>query len=467
VTEAVAGRKASRRGVAAWLFFDWAAQPWFTLVTTFVFGPWFVANLAANTVEGQALWGYAAAAAGLAIALFSPVLGAIADASGARKPWIAAFSVLIVASASALWLAVPGAEGAVLIALAAFALGTVGVEFATVFNNAMMPDLVEEGRMGRLSGTGWAVGYCGGLLSLVFVLAFLVADPVSGTTLLGLPPVFGLDPASGAGDRAAGPFTALWYLLFVLPLFLFTPDAPRRRSVRAAIRPGLARLRANIAGLRHDRNLARFLGANMVYIDGMNALAVFGAIYATSVFGWSAVELGLFGILLIVCGIFGSLAGGRLDDRFGPKPVVIGAVLLLAAATIAILSVDASRILFFIPVAPPVPGDGLFSSADERAYLVLGVVIGLTVGPAQAASRSLLTRIAPRGEITQYFGLLALSGRVTSFVGPLAVGILTTVSGSQRVGISVIVVFFLGGAALLAGVRPSRGGVSGGSAASR
>ncbi len=465
--EAVAGRKASRRGIAAWLFFDWAAQPWFTLVTTFVFGPWFATNLAANSVEGQALWGYAAAAAGLAIALLSPVLGAIADASGARKPWIAAFSVLIAASASALWFAEPGVEGAVLIALAAFALGTVGVEFATVFNNAMMTDLVDEGRIGRLSGTGWAIGYCGGLLALVLVLGFLVADPTSGRTILGLAPLFGLDPATGAGDRATGPFTALWYLIFVLPLFLFTPDAAYRLPVRAAIRPGLAALRANLAGLRHDRNLSRFLVANMIYIDGMNALAVFGAIYATSVFGWSAVELGLFGILLIVCGIFGSLAGGRLDDRFGPKPVIVVAVLLLAAATIAILSVDAGRILFVIAVAPPVPGDGLFASAAERAYLVLGVVIGLTVGPAQAASRSLLTKIAPRAAITQYFGLLALSGRVTSFVGPLAVGILTTVSGSQRIGISVIVLFFLAGALLLAGVRPSRRDLSGGSAASR
>lgn len=457
------GRKASRRGIVAWLFFDWAAQPWFTLVTTFVFGPWFAAHLAANTVEGQALWGYAAAAAGLVIAILSPVLGAIADASGARKPWIAAFSVLIVLSAFALWFAEPGVEGAVLIALAAFALGTIGVEFATVFNNAMMPDLVEEGRMGRLSGTGWAIGYCGGLLSLAVVLGLLVADPATGRTILGVPPLFGLEAGNGAGDRASGPFTALWYVLFVLPLFFFTPDAPRRRRLRAAVRPGLAALCANIAGLRHHRNLARFLVANMVYLDGMNALAVFGAIYATSVFGWSAMELGLFGILLIVCGIFGSLAGGRLDDRFGPKPVIITSVLLLAASALAILSVDATRILFVIPVDPPVPGDGLFASAAEQAYLGLGVVIGLTVGPAQAASRSLLARLAPPGEVTQYFGLLALSGRVTSFVGPLAVGLLTTVSGSQRVGISVIVFFFLGGAALLAGVRPSRNGGRGAS----
>lgn len=461
------GRKAPRAAIASWLLFDWAAQPWFTLVTTFVFGPYFAARLAADPVQGQASWGYGAAVAGLVIAILSPVLGAVADASGSRKPWIAGFSVMIVVSAGALWFASPGAEGAVALALVAFVLGTVGAEFATVFTNAMMPDLVDESRMGRLSGTGWAVGYVGGLVALMLMLGLFVADPVSGRTLLGVPPLLGLDPRTYAGDRAAGPFTALWYLVFVLPLFLFTPDVPRRLPVAAAVRPGLAALRGTLGGLRHNPNLARFLAANMVYTDGVNALAVFGAIYATSVFGWSTIEIGLFGVLLIVCGIAGSYAGGRLDDRIGAKRVVVGAVLLLAAASVAMLSIDGERILFVIPVAPPIAGDGLFASAGEHAFLLLGVGIGLSVGPVQAASRSLLTRIAPPDRMTQHFGLLALSGRVTSFAGPLAVGLLTTVSGSQRIGISILVAFFLGGAALLAGVHPGRDGVNAGSGASR
>ncbi|MBN9023228.1 MAG: MFS transporter [Rhizobiales bacterium] len=462
------GRKASRAAIASWLLFDWAAQPWFTLVTTFVFGPYFASQLAVDPVSGQALWGYGAAAAGLVIAVLSPVLGAIADTSGARKPWIAGFSALIVASAAVLWLAAPGVEGAVWIALAAFAIGTIGTEFATVFTNAMMPDLVEPDRMGRLSGTGWATGYVGGLISLVLVLGLLVANPATGRTVLGIIPPFGLDAAHHAGDRAAGPFTALWYAVFVMPLFLLAPDTPRRMGVRAAIRPGLRALRDTIAGLRHDRNLARFLVANMVYMDGINALAVFGAIYATSVFGWSAIEIGLFGVLLIVCGIIGSYLGGRLDDRIGAKRVGLGAILLLGLAAVAILSIDAGHVFFVVPVAPPVDGDGLFASAGERVFLAIGVGIGLTVGPVQSASRSLLTRIAPEGRMTQHFGLLALSGRVTGFMGPLAIGLLTTVSGSQRVGISVIAVLFLAGAALLWGVRPTRSAaVSAGSGASR
>ena len=452
----VSGRRTSRRAVASWVLFDWAAQPWFTLVTTFVFGPYFAVHLVADPVEGQALWGYGAAVAGLVIAVLSPVLGAVADASGPRKPWIAVFSVMIVIGASALWFAAPGTEYAILLALAAFIVGTVGTEFATVFTNAMMPDLVSQDRMGRLSGTGWAVGFVGGLLSLVLVLGLLVADPQSGRTVFGLAPLFGLDPANHGGDRASGPFTALWYVVFVVPLFLFTPDAPRRLGIRQAVSPGLATLRATLGSLRRDRNLARFLAANMLYIDGINALSVFGAIYAASVFDWSATETGLFGILIIVWGVIGALAGGWLDDRIGAKTVVLWSLLGLALATILILSTDRNSILFFVPVVPPAEDGGLFASTGERLYLALGAVIGLTIGPAQSASRSLLTRIARVDRITQHFGLLALSGRVTSFVGPLIVGVLTTASGSQRVGISAVVAFFLAGAVLLRGVQVPR-----------
>ena len=195
----------------------------------------------------------------------------------------------------------------------------------------------------------------------------------------------------------------------------------------------------------------------MIYTDGMVALTVFGAIYAASVYGWTSIELGLFGIVIIFAGIFGSYIGGRLDDRIGPKPVVIGSLVILALATTLILSIDETHIFFVIPATPPPAGDGLFASTGERVYLALGVIIGLSVGPMQAASRTLLVRVAPRGKMTEYFGLYALTGKVTSFAGPLAVGALTTISGSQRIGISIVVAFFVVGAVLLIGVRPWRG----------
>jgi UMF1 family MFS transporter len=449
-------RRQPRRAIAAWVFFDWAAQPFFTLITTFVFAPYFASRVAATPVEGQALWGYATGAAGLVIAILSPVLGAVADAGGPRKPWIAGFSVLLVVGSAGLWLAVPGDENAVMIALLAFAVGTIGAEFATVFTNAMMPDLVEESRLGRLSGLGWATGYIGGLVSLVITLGFLAASPESGRTFFGLAPILGLDPATFAGDRASGPFSAVWYVIFVIPLFLFTPDIRRRLGLGAATRAGLRDLRATLLSMREHANAARYLAANMIYTDGLIALTAFGGIYAAGTFGWSSVELGLFGILLTITGTIGCLVGGRLDDTLGPKWVVQVTLAVFVFACIAILSIDVNHVGFIFEVAPPTPGDGLFASVGEKIYMALGALIGAAAGPLQAASRTLMVKVAPRERITQFFGLYALTGKATSFVGPFTVGLVTGLSGSQRGGISVLVVFFAAGLFVMRGVRANR-----------
>ena len=188
-----------RAAVVSWIFFDWAAQPYFTLITTFVFAPYFATFVAPDPATGQALWGFATAAAGLMIALMSPVLGAIADASGRRKPWIAGFGALLVIGSSLMWFGKPGDPSIIPRCCCAYAIASVGVEFATVFNNAMMPTLVPPDKIGRLSGTGWATGYVGGILSLILVLGFLAANPQTGRTLFGFMPLFGLDPVTHAG----------------------------------------------------------------------------------------------------------------------------------------------------------------------------------------------------------------------------------------------------------------------------
>jgi UMF1 family MFS transporter len=447
----------SRAGIAGWVLFDWAAQPYFTLVTTFVFAPYFASVIASDPASGQALWGFATAAAGLTVALLSPVLGAIADAAGRRKPWIAGFGALLVGSATLLWFGSPGNATAIPLVLAAFAVGTVAIEFATVFNNAMMPTLAAPERLGRLSGAGWATGYLGGLVSLVLTLGFLAANPETGRTLLGVAPLFGLDPAAHEGDRASGPLSAIWFVVFVLPLFLFTPDRPAKLPLRAAVRQGLATLGRTLRQLPQHRDLALFLLANMVYADGLVALFAFGGIYAAGTFGWGTIEIGAFGILLTISGTFGALVGGSLDDRFGPKVVILGSLAILILVGFGILSVGRDVVGFVIPVAPPAPGDGLYASTPERVYVGLGLFIGIAAGPLQAASRTLLVRLAPAGRITQFFGLLALSGKVTSFLGPLLVGIVTAAAASQKAGMAVLLVFFFIGMALLMRVRVNGG----------
>jgi UMF1 family MFS transporter len=450
----------SRAAVVSWIFFDWAAQPYFTLITTFVFAPYFATHVAPDPATGQSLWGFATAASGIVIALLSPVLGAIADASGRRKPWIAGFGALLVIGASLMWIGKPGDVSVIPPLLLAFSIATVGAEFATVFNNAMMPTLVPPERIGRLSGTGWATGYVGGILSLVLVLGFLAANPESGRTLFGLKPLFGLDPVSHQGDRISGPLTGLWFVVFVLPMFLWTPDYPAKQPLRDALRQGLIGLRQTLSELPRQKSLAAFLLANMIYTDGLVSLFAFGGIYAAGTFGWDTIRIGTFGIILAVAGTFGAWLGGKLDDNLGAKRVIAGSMTILLAAIVAILLVDKEHILF-VQVAPPEPNGPLFAAASERAYLFLGCLIGAAGGPLQAASRTLLIRMAPKDRIAQYFGLFALTGKVTSFMGPLLIGIVTAATDSQKAGMATIVLFFVAGLALLARVRaPSFRGIA-------
>jgi MFS transporter, UMF1 family len=441
-----------RAAVVSWIFFDWAAQPYFTLITTFVFAPYFATHVAADPASGQSLWGFATAAAGLVIALMSPVLGAIADASGRRKPWIAAFGALLVIGSCLMWFGKPGDVSGIPALLIAYGVATIGVEFATVFNNAMMPTLVPPDRIGRLSGTGWATGYVGGILSLILVLGFLAANPESGRTLFGLTPLFGLDPVTHQGDRITGPLTGIWFVIFVLPMFCFTPDYPAKLKLRDALRTGLTDLRQNLRELPKRKSLATFLLANMIYTDGLVSLFAFGGIYAAGTFGWNTIQIGSFGIILAIAGTFGAWLGGKLDDSLGPKRVIAGSMGILLFAIVAILLVSKDSV-FFIQVTPPTPDGALFASAAERAYLVLGCLIGAAGGPLQAASRTLLIRIAPKERIAQYFGLFALTGKVTSFVGPLLIGVITAVTASQKAGMAVLVLFFVAGLVLLARVR--------------
>jgi UMF1 family MFS transporter len=336
--------------------------------------------------------------------------------------------------------------------LLAYGIATIGVEFATVFNNAMMPSLVPPHKIGRLSGTGWATGYVGGILSLILVLGFLAASPVTGRTLFGFMPLFGLDPVTHQGDRITGPLTGIWFIIFVLPMFLLTPDYPARRGASEALREGLTDLRQTLAELPKRKSMAAFLLANMIYTDGLVSLFAFGGIYAAGTFGWHTIQIGSFGILLAIAGTFGAWLGGKLDDSLGPKRVIAGSMLILLLSIVAILLVDKETILF-VKVAPPVPDGALFSGAAERAYLVLGCLIGAAGGPLQAASRTLLIHMAPKDRIAQYFGLFALTGKVTSFIGPLLIGVITAVTASQKAGMAVLVAFFVAGLALLARVR--------------
>jgi len=413
---------APRRAVAAWCLYDWASNGWPTVVTTFVFAAYVTREVAPTPEIGTAWWGTATAAAGLAVAVFSPILGAVADRGGRRKPWIAGFTLLVALLAASLWSVAP--EPAHLVrACVLVALGAVAFELGQVFYNALLPEIAPPGRIGRVSGWAWALGYAGGLGCLGLCLALLVLPE---------PPLLPLDPAVAEPVRATGPVVAAWFLLFALPFFALVPDRPASGlGLRESTRAGLAQLAASLRALRgRHRGIARFLLARMLYTDGLNTLFSFGGVYAAGTFGMDFREVLVFGIVLNVAAGLGALGFAWVDDWIGPKRTVTLALIGLILA-----------------------GTGALLVETRMGLYLAGCALGVFFGPAQAASRSLMARLAPAAERAEMFGLYALSGRITAFAGPALVGWVTLLAGSQRLGMATILVFFVAGLWLLRSVR--------------
>ena len=423
-----------RRAQFSWALLDWAHQPYFTLITTFIFAPYFAVTVIGDAVRGQALWGYTQAAVGLTIALASPVLGAVSDRMGRRKPWIAGFGLFYVMGNLLLGAATPGAARLAPFLLPAVVAAGVAAEFMIVFSNAMLPDLADKKELGRLSGFGWALGYVGGLLSLILMISM---------------------PDTGfEAGQWVGPLTAIWFLVFAPSFFLFTPDRTENGvSLLSAICGGLWQLRQTLLNARKHRNAAWFLLAHMIYADGLAAVYGFGGIYAAGLFGWETRTLGLFGVILILFGVIGSMAGGWADDRFGSRRTILASVAGLILAMAGALSITRDSILFGVMVPPAQPGGAPFSSIPEMAYLGVGVLIGFFGGPAQAASRTLLARLAPREMAGEFYGLFAMSGKATAFLAPLTIGLMTAAFADPRMGMTVILAFLTAGFWLLLPVR--------------
>ncbi|MEQ8858350.1 MAG: MFS transporter [Pseudomonadales bacterium] len=407
----------------AWALYDWANSAFATLVQTFVFAAYFTRQVADDEITGTAQWGYATAAAALVVALSGPLLGAVADQGGRRKPFIAVFTALGVAATAALWFVGPGGLG-VLPALALVAAATVGVELAVVFYNAMLPDLVPAQRIGRWSGWGWGLGYAGGLACLVVALFGFIEEP--GWLDL---------PRDGAAHvRATFVLTAVWLALFSLPLFLLTPDRPSRgKGAARALRDGVAQLLGSLARVRDYAVIVRFLLARMLFIDGLATLFAFGGVYAAGAFDMDERQVLLFGIALNATAGAGAFAFAWIDDRLGSRATMLWSLAGLMASSAALLLVR-----------------------DPLWFWGFGMLLGVFVGPVQSASRSYLARAAPAPLRTEMFGLFALSGKATAFLGPLLVGWVTVAAASQRAGMATILVFFAAGAALLFTVPEQR-----------
>ena len=409
-----------KTAIAAWCLYDWAAASFSIIVTTFIFATYFTTKVAENQIIGTYQWANAASLAGIIIALSSPLFGAIADHGGHHKRWLLVFTLIAVISTAFLWFAYPQRE-AVYYTLLCVVVGTIGFEVALVFYNAFLPHLVSHKYLGRVSGWGWGAGYLGGIAALsIALIVFIRSNPNW------------LNRETAEQIRICGPFVGLWFLIFSLPLFFLVPDINTPvHPLPQAVRAGWRELLSTLKKLPQEKNILLYLIAHMIYTDGLNTLFAFGGIYAAGTYGLSFEEVIIFGITMNITAGLGAISLAWLDDLLGSKATVLVSLVFLVILGIPILFLH-----------------------DKYVFWVAALAICVFVGPVQSASRSLMVRlIATKSTSTEMFGLYALSGKITAFIGPWLLGLMTLTFHSQRVGMATVLIFFAVGALLLLPVR--------------
>lgn len=440
-----------RKRIWGWYFFDFASQPYHTVLNTFIFGPFFVAiaatyYLGQGLEEGiadanaQSMWAWTTALIGLVIAFSAPIFGAMADSTGRKMPWIMSFSIMYVLGCAALWYTAPDASNLFWM-LAAFGIGFIGAEYALIFTNAQLPGLGTREQIGKISGSGFAFGYLGGVIALAIALLLLV-EQGNGKTVAGLDPLFGLNPAAREGTRATGPFAAIWFIVFMIPYFLWVREV-RTDQVRSSFSEAFSQVIASLKGLKSRRSLGYFLVSSMFYRDALNGLYAFGGVYAKLVLDWEVTQIGVFGVVAAIGAAVFSYLGGFADRRFGPKPVITFTIIILMCVSLTVINITPDTVY----------GIGVAAGTPDLLFIICGVLIGGMGGMLQSSSRSLMVRHTDADNATEYFGLYGLSGRATAFLAPLLIGIVTTVTQSARLGVSPVIFLFLIGLILLAFVH--------------
>jgi UMF1 family MFS transporter len=419
------GGRIKRRMVVAWGLWDWGSSAYSAVITSFVFGPYVVRGVVGDAQPGGLsanTWlGIATATAGFLVAVIAPITGQRSDAGGHRKRNLAIWSALVIVVMLAMF-SVRNDPGYLWIALVLLAAGAVFQEFAVVSYNAMLPQVSTPDTIGRVSGFGWAMGYFGGIFLLLICYVGFIAPDVGW---------FGVTSAGGLNIRAVVVISAIWFAVFAIPVLVAVPESPpgpkrRRVGFFASYRLLVHDIKALF---RRDRNSVHFLIASALYRDGLAAIFSFGAILAVSVYGLAQSSVLIFGIAANVVAALGALGMGAIEDRIGPKKVIMISLVGL---------ITTSLILLF--------------AHGTTMFWIFGLILTLWVGPAQSSSRAFMARIAPVGREGEMFGLYATTGRAASFLAP---GLFALFSGlfTDRVGIVGIALVLLAGAVAMAGVK--------------
>jgi len=409
-----------RKEIWSWCFYDFGNSAFTTLVITFIYSTYFTKAIAENEIDGTYLWSQAIAITAVIVSLLSPILGAIADKGGYRKIFLTLTTYMSIGATALLFFPI---KGQILFALILVVIANVNFELGGVFYNAYLPEIVSRKKIGRISGIGWGAGYLGGLLAMLVAMIGFVSPDV---------PWFGLNIDTGEHIRATNILVAAWFFIFTLPAILYLKE----KKVESANRIGIVvlnsiqALKKTFQEIKIYKNTVRFLISRLIYNDGLVTIFAFGAVYASGTFGFTFNEIMIFGIVLNIAAGLGAFLMGYIDDVIGGKLTIqISLIGLMIAVLLAVFA--NSKLLFWVS----------------------GIIVGLFAGPNQSASRSLMGRLTPPDKINEFYGFFAFSGKLTSFLGPMLLGIFTKYFSSQRYGVAVVFIFFFVGFLLMRNVN--------------
>ncbi len=409
--------------IFSWSLYDFANQPFTTLIVTFIYGTYFTQVIAENEIIGTALWSRAITITGLLVAILSPIMGAMADRGGFRKLFLILWTWVTIFGSLMLYKVLPGN---VIPALFWFILANVGFEMGGVFCNAYLPDIAPPEKIGRISGYGWSFGYVGGLLALGISYMLLIHPET---------PWFGFTKELGQNIRATSLLVAIWFAVFSLPTFIWVRENSNIvRQRKKLFSQSIKQMGNTFREIKRYKNLVTFLIARLIYNDGLITIFAFGGIFAAGTFHFTMNEIFIFGIVLNITAGLGAFAMGFLDDIVGAKKTIqISLIGLIIAVALAILT------------------------SSKAVFWVAGILIGIFSGPNQASSRSLMARFVPKEKENEFFGFFAFSGKATAFMGPFLLGVFTNIFDSQRAGIAVVLFFLILGSFLLIKVDEKKG----------
>lgn len=431
-------KPAGRKAVWGWALYDFGNSAFTTLIVTFIYSFFFAQEIAPDGDTGTVMWANGIALTAIVVALTSPFLGALADRGGHRRRFLLITTSVAITGCALLYFPTPGQ---VTFALTVFVVSNIAFELSGVFYNSYLPALADSESIGKVSGYGWALGYLGGLLAMAIALVGFVRPET---------PLFGL--ATGEEGlfqnvRATTVLVAVWFAVFAIPMFRWVPEPahPDAPPIGELLRDTVTQLADTFREIRRYGQIVRLLVARMIYNDGLVTIFALGPLYAAEVFGFTLTEVMLWGLALNVTAGLGAVSMGFLDDRIGGRKTILISLVGLFIATLWATTAPAS---------------------SKLSMFLAGLLVGVFVGPNQAASRSLLGRFVPAERETEFYGFFAFSGKAIAFMGPLFYGLMTTVFGNQRYGVGGLLVFFVVGGLILMGVDEEAGIAASGRAVS-